>query len=135
MKTWGIVLFLLHQTACSPCGERVVTVGTLEVCAEVASTEAARRQGLTSRSTLAEDEGLLLDFPFADEICIVNQGVGFAIDAIYVDPTDRVTRVERSIDAGDARPRCQPDTQRVLEVAAGVAALVTTDDELAVAAP
>lgn len=112
------VLALL--AACSPCEHRVVTVGPLEVCAEVADTEAARAAGLTGRAPLDDDEGLLLDFPVTDEICIVNEGVSFSIDAIYIGPDDRVSAVEREIPRGDPTPRCIDGTQRVLEVAAGV---------------
>lgn len=110
--------------ACSPCDDRRVRVGALEICAEVADTEAARAQGLAGRAPLEADEGLLLDFPVADEICIVNAGVGFAIDAIYVAPSDEVVAIERDIPADDPTPRCVEDTKRVLEVSAGVSAAI-----------
>ena len=101
---------------------------TLSVCAEVLETEEARRSGLRGRTALASGEGVLLDFPLTSEICIVNDGVGFDIDAVYVGPDDRVVAIERRIPAGDAGPFCHPDVQRVLEVNAGEADAVGIGD-------
>lgn len=121
-------VLLAWLVACSPCEQRAVSVGALGVCAEVADTEAARAQGLSGREALEADEGLLLDFPIADEICIVNEGVSFPIDAIYIAPDDTVIAIAPNLPAGDATPRCITNTQRVLEVNAGVSSTVAIGD-------
>ncbi|HJL14207.1 MAG TPA: DUF192 domain-containing protein [Sandaracinaceae bacterium LLY-WYZ-13_1] len=130
VAAWSVLVAL----GCACAGGRVVTVETadaaLELCAEVATTEAERRQGLRGRAPLAPDEALLLDFPTPDEICIVNDGVDFAIDALYAAPDGTVVAVERAIAAGDPTPRCHPGTEDVLETAAGVLAGVAPGDRL-----
>lgn len=108
-----------------------MSIGPLELCAEVADTEAARAQGLSGREGLEDDEGLLLDFPIADEICIVNGGVSFPIDAVYIAPDDAVIAIASNIPAGDATARCIVNTQRVLEMKAGVSSRVAVGDRFA----
>ena len=130
---WSLWLFLVSAGCTCPSGVMVEFVSegagvTLSVCTEVLDTEEARRSGLRGRAALASDEGVLLDFPFTSEICIVNDGVRFGIDAVYVGPDDRVVAVERGIPAGDAAPRCHPGVQRVLEVNADAAAAVGIGD-------
>jgi uncharacterized membrane protein (UPF0127 family) len=75
--------------------------------------------GLRGRDALEPGEGLLLAFPIEDEICIVNDGVRFDIDAAYAGNDGVITAIERRIPAGDPTPRCHPATQQVLEMAAG----------------
>lgn len=109
----------------SPEGEERLTVRV-----ELAVTAEERMRGLRDRNSLPEDQGLLLVFPVTGEVCVVNDGVPFAIDAVFVDAEGVVTAVERAIPADDPTPRCHPLTRRVLELAAGVAATVGTGDRL-----
>ena len=121
-------ILLAGLVACSPCEHRAVSLGPLEICAEIADTEAARARGLSGREALEDDEGLLLDFPIADEICIVNGEVSFPIDAVYIAPDDAVIAIAPNIPAGDSTARCIVNTQRVLEVKAGVSSSVAVGD-------
>ncbi|HJK91532.1 MAG TPA: DUF192 domain-containing protein [Polyangiaceae bacterium LLY-WYZ-15_(1-7)] len=116
------------------CGEdpRAVVEGPdgarrLLVHVQVARTAAERVQGLRGAESLAEDAGLWIAFPGEDEVCIVNEGVGFPIDALFVRADAVVEAVEAAIPAGDATPRCHR-AEAVLEVAAGVAAAVRPGD-------
>ena len=79
---------------------------------------------------LGPDEALLLPFPIEDRICIVNDGVGFAIDALYASGDGTVVAIERAIPAGDAEPRCHDGVQRVVETSAGELAGVEVGDRL-----
>ena len=105
-------------------------MGVTEVQVEVASSEAARRDGLRGYDSLAADGGLLLSFPGASEVCIVNDGVAFAIDAVFAEG-GVVTATELAIDAGDGTPRCHR-ADAVLEVNVGAAAQVQVGDDFIV---
>ena len=73
----------------------------LEVEVRLAVDEAARRRGLRETEALGVDEGLLIQFPAASEVCIVNEGVTFPIDVVYAEG-GRVGVVETAVPAGDA---------------------------------
>lgn len=105
----------------------------LEVClAGEARTADERMAGLRDRPPLSGDEGLLIVFPLEGEVCLVNDGVGYAIDAVYADDGGTVVAVEHDIPAGDATARCHDATRRVLEVRGGVAAEAAVGDRLVV---
>ncbi|MFW6086283.1 MAG: DUF192 domain-containing protein [Myxococcota bacterium] len=109
----------------SPAGEL-----RLEVFVDEARTAEERMQGLAGRDGLDPGEGLLLIFPAEGEVCIVNEAVPFAIDALFIDGAGTVGAVERHIPAGDSTARCHGATLEVLEVAAGVADPVRVGDQL-----
>lgn len=119
-----------------PAGVRVVIESdeavVLDVVADVARTADERRQGLRGQPPLAPGAGLLLDFPVEGEVCLFNDGVSFAIDAVYAAADGQVRAVERGIPAGDAGARCHEGVQQVLEVAAGEAGAVSLGDRLQV---
>jgi uncharacterized membrane protein (UPF0127 family) len=124
---------LLTGCGCPDSDVRVTGTGSttrLDVCAERARTADERRQGLRGREPLPEGRGLLLEFPVEDEVCIFNEGVDFAIDAVYADATGRVVAVERRIPAGDGSSRCHRPVQYILELRAGVARDVREGDRL-----
>lgn len=118
-RTLALTLAAL-ATACACPGGRTISLddGTT-ICAEVADTEAARRDGLRGRDPLAPDEGLLLAFSVEDELCIVNDGVAFPIDAAWANADGVVIAIERDVPAGDPTVRCHGPARYVLETAAG----------------
>ena len=83
---------------------------------EVARTSSERMAGLRGVDSLAADEGLWIEFPVEDELCIVNSGVSFGIDVAWV-RAGRVVAVE-SFGADEPDPQCFIASE-VLEVAAG----------------
>lgn len=113
----------LLASACG-CPTAEVELGAT-FCVEVARTEAERARGLRGSPPLAPDEGLLLAFPVEDEICIVNDGVGFSLDVAYADASGEVVAIEREVPAEDGTPRCHAPTRDVLEVPAGALRDVT----------
>ncbi len=105
----------------------------LTVCAALAQSASARKTGLRGSDGLANHQGLVLVFPAESEVCLVNQGVGFSIDAVLADEQGEVVGLERAIVADDPELRCHPQVLHVLEVAAGVARSVRLGDRLMLA--
>lgn len=130
MRSFALCSLALTLACGDGVGVRIERAGdpVLEVCAEVAETAEQRRAGLRGREPLESGEGLLLVMPEALETCIVNDGVAFAIDAIYAADDGAVIAVERDIPAGDPTARCHPSVRRILEVTAGVADPVEPGD-------
>ena len=131
----AVLAGLLCCAGCCPSGttaERVASLTGIErfsVCAEVASTEAARQRGLAGHAALGTGDGLLLPFPSAGQVCIANGEVTFPIDAVYVDGAGKVLAIE-TFAAGDTTQVCHDGVRRVLEVAKGVAQTVAMGDRL-----
>ena len=98
----------------------------LRVHVEVAQTATERRQGLRGRPTLDDNEGLWIAFPVEDEVCLINTGVPFGIDALFVDAASTVTSVA-TLAPGQDETVCGL-ARDVLEVASGQAASVTAGD-------
>jgi uncharacterized membrane protein (UPF0127 family) len=130
LETGFAALVLL--AACSA-GPRVQVrpeagAAVVDVTVELAQTAVERARGLRGHAPLANDEGLLIELPQATQVCIVNDGVSFAIDAIYVDADRRVIAIAGTIAAGDPTARCQDGVQDVLELAAGGASRAAPGD-------
>ncbi|MCA9531649.1 MAG: DUF192 domain-containing protein [Myxococcales bacterium] len=107
----------------------------LAVRVELAVTPAERVRGLRGHAPLGPRDGLLIVTPGPSELCIVNDGVSFAIDEVFARADGVVAAVEREVAAGDPTPHCHEGIQSVLEVAAGVAARVRPGDRLIAPAP
>jgi len=132
-----VLLVLLVATAACDDGRIEVSVerdgvSVLEVRAERAITADERRRGLRGHPGLGERDGLLIELPVVTEVCIVNGGVGFAIDAVHADGDGVIVAVERAIAAGDEQARCHDGVLDVLETAAGVAGDVAVGDRLVI---
>lgn len=104
----------------------------LALRAERAITAEERRRGLRGRPSLGDSDGLLIELPVVTEVCIVNSGVTFDIDATYADGEGLIVAIEREIVAGDGRARCHDEVLDVLETAAGVASDVEVGDRLVI---
>lgn len=103
----------------------------LEARAELARTEDERRRGLRGHAPLDPGEALLIELPLElDDICVVNDGVDFDIDVVFVRADGVVTAIERLVPAGDAGARCHDRTRWILETAAGQARDVEPGDRL-----
>ena len=88
-------------------------------CAELAETDEERMRGLQGHAPLVGNEALVLLAPVAGQTCIHNEGVDFAIEAVFVEADGNVVAVEHSIPAGDAQLRCYQGVQLVVELAQG----------------
>lgn len=120
----AVLLAACGGEAAPPCdGEPLFVRGAdgaelLRLCAEVATSEAARREGLAGHAPLGPDEALLLRFPVTGELCIHNAGVDFPIDALFLDEAG-VVRASERFEADEPAARCHPAVADVLELAAG----------------
>ncbi len=122
---------LWFVSGCAPCApleiERAGRVLT-SFCVERAVTEIERREGLTNHPPLEPSEGLLIVFPVTGEACITNAPVLFPIDIAFIDEEGVITRLDRSVPAGDAELRCATTVASVLETSAGSLGAVDLGD-------
>lgn len=97
---------------------------------ELAVTAEERRQGLRGHLPLATGEALVLIFPRELEVCVVNNGVQFAIDAVFAAEDGKILAIEHDIPAADGSARCHQGVRWVVETAAGQAEFVRPGDRL-----
>ncbi len=100
-----------------------ITVGEAKLVAGIADTEAERAQGLSGRSELAQDEGLLFIFPNPGIYGFWMKDMRFAIDILWFDADKRLVGISRQIDPSTYPQSFAPQApaQYVLEVPAGYA--------------
>ncbi len=82
---------------------RKINIGDTTITAEVASTEAAREQGLSGRASLAEGSGMLFIFESDDPAAIWMKDMKFPIDVVWMDAGGIVITVTPDI-APDTYP-------------------------------
>lgn len=117
----------LTLLACDTAPRVVVTrdeAVVLDLRAHVARDEDARRRGLRGRA-LADDQGLFFVFPGTSEVCLVNDGVTFDVDALFVLDGRVASRARLVVD--DPTPRCA-EASEVLETRAEVTREVAIGD-------
>ena len=95
----------------------------LEVAVARARTAAERMTGLRGRERLGSGQGLVLEFPVEDELCVTNRGVAYGIDVVFVTEDARVGQVQRELVADDPTIRCAR-ARWLVEVLAGAASEV-----------
>lgn len=71
-----------------------LSAGIYLINAEVASTETAREIGLSNRSTLDENQGLLLVFPEAHRHCIWMQGTSIPLSVAFLDDNGDIVSIQ-----------------------------------------
>lgn len=103
---------------------REITVGDAQVSVEIASTEIAREQGLSDRTSLPLGQGMLFIFERPDYWGIWMKDMRFPIDILWLGQEGTVVGVEASV-TPDTYPRIfYPTTPAlyVVELPAGFAA-------------
>ena|SRR3989338_3833228 len=88
----------------------------------LATTDAAREQGLSGRENLKEDEGMLFVFDYPDKYSFWMKDMNFPIDMIWIGENKEIIYIKR-----DARPESFPesygptaDSKYVLEIVSGL---------------
>ena len=88
---------------------------------DLALTKEALAQGLSGRSGLKENEGMLFIFDNPDTYSFWMKDMNFPIDIIWIDETMKITYIKK-----DARPELYPETygpkdasKYILEVVSG----------------
>lgn len=115
-------LWLLVSNGVAPA--QTLTIGEAELRVEIADTPEARRTGLSDRTELPSDSGMLFVFDEPGLYHFHMQDMQFPIDIIWMDEQKRVVDI-----AEDVAPESYPQTfgpsssaQYVLEVNSGFSA-------------
>ena len=130
------VLVVLLLSAAQGCGDATSQVTIVDaqglvrliVDVETAETAMERSEGLSEHQALGPNEGLLLVFPTAGEVCITNRTVAFPIDVLFISADQQVIHIERELPSGDPGSYCHAPTWLVLELQAGAASEVAIGD-------
>ncbi len=89
---------------------------------ETVSSEASQQKGLSGRSLLAPEAGMLFLYTSSTERCFWMKDMRFPIDIIWADANRRITRIEPKL-SPDTYPQSYcADAQYVIELPAGSAA-------------
>lgn len=106
--------------------EKVIMLPQGQIYAEVADTQASREQGLSGRSKLAEDEGMLFVFDFPGKYGFWMKDMNFPIDMVWISQDGTVVHIEREVSPAtyfDFHPPQTfvntPNAKYVLEMASG----------------
>lgn len=99
----------------------IVRIGGVEVSVTVASTPDARSQGLSGRSGLAQNEGMLFVFPEDGLYSFWMKDMRFSIDILWLSGDGTVVHIEENVDPGSypATYTSTTPARYVLEVPAG----------------
>lgn len=115
-----------------------VTVGSKKYTVELAVTEAEKSQGLSGRSNLEKNRGMLFVFVSAEQQSFWMKDMKFALDMVWV-ADNKVVGVERNVPmplpgtTATDLPLYTPPTavNYVLELSAGEAASINIGDDFA----
>ncbi len=122
------VLALPHHSATS----RIVKMGATNYELEIASTDSAREQGLSERTSMPNDHGMIFEYQHQNIPCYWMKGMRFSLDIIWVNNSHQVVYVEHNVS-----PQTYPRTfcpnqpaQYVIELNAGQARTIHTGQML-----
>ena len=103
---------------------KTITIAGASVVVEIADTDEARKQGLSKRSVLAPQHGMLFVFPKDGNWGIWMKDMLFSIDILWADAAGKVVALNASISPETYPAVFYPNnyTRYVLEVPAGFAA-------------
>lgn len=100
---------------------------------EVADTNQTRKLGLSSRDSLAKNNGMLFVFEAPSEQCFWMKDMRFDLDIIWTDESKRINKIEKNVSPSSyPESFCAAETKYVLEFNAGFAELygLKVGDEL-----
>lgn len=124
----GVLFFLTHEEVAAPVIEEPPTLAApaplpLPSSIEVADTSATREQGLSGRTQLGEDYGMLFIFPYADRYGFWMKDMTLTIDIIWMNEDGRIITIEENVPADSYPEVFYPvsNAKYVLETRAGYA--------------
>ena len=108
----------------SPSSRIELTIASTTVLAEVVSTEVAREQGLSGRSSLAEGNAMLFVFDSADLWGIWMKDMQFSIDILWADAEGTIVSIEENVSPSTYPTAFRPQSPSlyVVELPAGFVA-------------
>jgi len=99
----------------------VTTSGEHEFLVEIADDEPERERGLMFRPPLADDRGMLFEFPDSAERSFWMRNTPSSLDIIYIDPTGTIVSIARhATPYSEAQLPSNGAANGVLEVRAGL---------------
>ena len=98
-----------------------VLIGQVEYILEVADTDSLREQGLSYRTSLAPQTGMLFMFDTPQILKFWMKDMNFPIDIIWLDENKTVLQIEHSLSLSTYSASFSPDsqTQYVIEIPVG----------------
>jgi hypothetical protein len=98
------------------------STGCAGIKLEIANTDKARELGLSNRGQLDDRKGMLFEFGAPQTACMWMKDMHFAIDMIWLNGNNTITKIERSVPP-DSYPQafCANNTSYVIELSAGAA--------------
>ena len=127
LRQYSFLVFIIVVSAvCLPVGNSVLlqtdrgSVARLEVVSSPADLE----KGLSGRSSLATQSGMLFELPFASDACFWMKGMQVPLDIVWVNDQHKVTHIVANLSpASYPDSYCAPvATSHVVELNAGVVA-------------
>ena len=95
---------------------------------EVADDEAERQRGLMHRPPLADDRGMLFEFPVAEEQSFWMRNTPSSLDILYISPDGRIVSIARNTTPNSDTPiPSNGAASGVLELRGGRAAEISAD--------
>lgn len=89
----------LNTNATSTPATATVTIGTTTVAVEVESTEAAREQGLSGRTSLAPNSGMLFVFQTPGTYGFWMKDMNFDLDMLFADSNGKIVTIAQDATA------------------------------------
>jgi uncharacterized membrane protein (UPF0127 family) len=115
----------------SPSSDAVLTAGSHRYILQLAVTSAQQARGLGYRARPPVSSGMLFVFPLSGTRCFWMKGMRFALDIIWLSPSDKVVTVHRDLLPKDPSIYCAV-AQDVVELDAGQAHAAGIDAGLVV---
>jgi uncharacterized membrane protein (UPF0127 family) len=106
--------------ASPPSGDAVLIAGSHRYFLQLAVTSAQQARGLGYRARLPVSSGMLFVFSLSGTRCFWMKGMRFALDIIWLSPSDEVVTVHRDLLPKDSSIYCAV-SQDVVELDAGQA--------------
>ncbi len=112
-----------------PQGLRTIQLGRQTIRVSVADTESTRKQGLSGRSGLAGDEGMLFVFPKDGNYAFWMKDMRFSIDILWLSSDGVVVYMAQNVSPDTYPQNFAPNTpaRYVLELPAGYAGAHTLE--------
>ncbi len=96
------------------CQSAKVTIGSVQYCATIATTEQERVDGLTALPPLTESDALWLDYPVEGEACIDPTPQGYDIDVVFISEAGVVVASQCAVGV-ESEVFCALETADVIE--------------------
>ncbi len=102
-------------------GMREVKLGNTTIQVDISDTPALREQGLSGRTSLAENEGMLFIFEKSGSYGFWMKDMNFSIDIVWINDKNQVVGVDKSVSPGTYPQVFYPlvPVKYVLELPAG----------------